>query len=200
MGAEVYEAVLEYRRPSGTKDKFFVQFPGQAAGTKKALLNIKKGKEVLIGGEVRTQNMDNPEPREPRVKICIYAKVIAVNDPPADPQNEVKLCGHICKDPRVATARFGKIAVTSFIVAVNSHHGADYIPCVCWRKCCGSRSKAESRGVCGNYRAYAVKRVQKENAGRKAPYLATTHEVSVTQLGFAEDTDEQKTEGSEKTC
>ena len=125
---KVYEAVLEYRRPSGTKDKFFVQFPGQAAGTKKALLNIKKGKEVLIGGEVRTQNMDNPEPHEPRVKICIYAKVIAVNDPPADPQNEVKLCGHICKDPRVATARFGKIAVTSFIVAVNSHHGADYIP------------------------------------------------------------------------
>ena len=40
---KVYEAVLEYRRPSGTKDKFFVQFPGQAAGTKKALLNIKKG-------------------------------------------------------------------------------------------------------------------------------------------------------------
>ena len=73
---KVYEAVLEYRRPSGTKDKFFVQFPGQAAGTKKALLNIKKGKEVLIGGEVRTQNMDNPEPHEPRVKICIYAKVI----------------------------------------------------------------------------------------------------------------------------
>ena len=34
----------------------------------------------------------------------------------------------------------------------------------------------------------------------KPPYLATTHEVSVTQLGFAEDTDEQKTEGSEKTC
>lgn len=33
---------------------------------------------MLIGGEVRTQNMDNPEPHEPRVKICIYAKVIAV--------------------------------------------------------------------------------------------------------------------------
>ena len=165
---KVYEAVLEYRRPSGTKDKFFVQFPGQAAGTKKALLNIKKGKEVLIGGEVRTQNMDNPEPHEPRVKICIYAKVIAVNDPPADPQNEVKLCGHICKDPRVATARFGKIAVTSFICGGKQPPWSRLYPLRMLAKCRRSRSKAENRGICGNHRAYAVQRVQKEDAGRKA--------------------------------
>lgn len=197
---KVYEAVLEYRRPSGTKDKFFVQFPGQAAGTKKALLNIKKGKEVLIGGEVRTQNMDNPEPHEPRVKICIYAKVIAVNDPPADPQNEVKLCGHICKDPRVATARFGKIAVTSFIVAVNSHHGADYIPCVCWRNVAEAAAKLKVGAYVEITGRMQSREYKKKMPDGKPPYLATTHEVSVTQLGFAEDTDEQKTEGSEKTC
>lgn len=197
---KVYEAVLEYRRPSGTKDKFFVQFPGQAAGTKKALLNIKKGKEVLIGGEVRTQNMDNPEPHEPRVKICIYAKVIAVNDPPADPQNEVKLCGHICKDPRIATARFGKIAVTSFIVAVNSHHGADYIPCVCWRNVAEAAVKLKVGAYVEITGRMQSREYKKKMPDGKPPYLATTHEVSVTQLGFAEDTDEQKTEGSKKTC
>lgn len=195
---KVYEAVLEYRRPSGTKDKFFVQFPGQAAGTKKALLNIKKGKEVLIGGEVRTQNMDNPEPHEPRVKICIYAKVIAVNDPPADPQNEVKLCGHICKDPRIATARFGKIAVTSFIVAVNSHHGADYIPCVCWRNVAEAAAKLKVGAYVEITGRMQSREYKKKMPDGKPPYLATTHEVSVTQLGFAEDTDEQKTEGSKK--
>ena len=35
---------------------------------------------------------------------------------------------------------------------------------------------------------------------KKKKRYFTTLEVSVTQLGFAEDTDEQKTEGSEKTC
>ena len=153
---------------------------------------------MLIGGEVRTQNMDNPEPHEPRVKICIYAKVIAVNDPPADPQNEVKLCGHICKDPRIATARFGKIAVTSFIVAVNSHHGADYIPCVCWRNVAEAAAKLKV-GAYVEITGRMQSREYKENAGRKAAIpFATTHEVSVTQLGFAEDTDEQKQKGAKK--
>ena len=81
-------------------------------------------------------------------------------------------------------------------MAVNSHHGADYIPCVCWRNVAEAAAKLKVGA-----HVEITGRMQSREYKKKMPaYLATTHEVSVTQLGFAEDTDEQKTEGSEKTC
>lgn len=194
---KVYETTVEYRRPSGAKDTFCVQYPGRAAGTKKALLNIKKGKEVLIGGEIRTQNVNNPKPEELRVKIYIYANEIAVNDPPADSQNEVELEGYICKEPRAATVCHGKIEVSSFIVAVNSPHGADYVPCVCWRE---HAAVAATKKV-GTY-VEIIGRIQsreykKKMPDGKPPYLATAYEVSVKKICF-EDAGEDQKEGSKK--
>lgn len=79
----VYETTLTRTRPSGTEDTFILQFAAHAAGTEAMLEQIAEGVSVLIGGEIRTENVHNPQPEENRVKVYIHAEVIAVNMPPA---------------------------------------------------------------------------------------------------------------------
>ncbi len=133
----LYETKLERVRPSGAKDIFILRFDGSAAGTEKKIEEIVKGVEVMIGGEIRTENVYDPRPEENRVKVYIYAEMIAVNDPPVDDQNEVTIRGNICRPPyyrqtRSRTVKGKRRTVTNLIVAVNSNKGANYIPCVCF--------------------------------------------------------------------
>lgn len=132
---KVYEATLKRVRPSGVADTYILQFDGKAAGSKETVEKIAEGVEVLIGGEVRTENIHNPRPEENRVKIFIYAEIIAVNDPPAGDQNEVKICGHICTPPKskqIHRETRDNAEITSVIVAVNTLESTSFIPCIFW--------------------------------------------------------------------
>lgn len=185
MAQKIYEVQLERKRPNGKVDKMIVQFPGKAAGNKKTLHDLKKGAEVLITGEVRTKNVDDPTPQENKVKVYIYADAIVVNDPPAEQQNNVRLQGRICKMLGSRTTRRG-IAVTSIVVAVNSPHGANYIPCICW----GEAALAAAELPVGT-QVEVIGRMQsreyaKKMPNGKPPYLAVAYEVTVTQLAIEE--------------
>lgn len=181
---KVFETKLKRMRPSGTYDEFILQFPAEAAGEKENLKSIIEGVEVLVGGEVRSQNILNPSSTENRVKIFIYAEAIVVNDPPACQQNEVKICGNICRMPRPRHIRRGekKIAITDIIVAVKSQVKTCYIPCVCW----GEDAEAVAHLKVGTYveligrlQSRQFKRIIK---GNPVPYLMTAYEISVTEV------------------
>lgn len=184
---KVYETKLKRVRPSGTEDIFILQFDGCAAGSEEMVKKITDGMEVLVGGEIRSENVRNPQPEENRVKIYIYAEVIAVNDPPAKDQNEVRLCGYICKPPRFKltrrrTEKGKRMAVTNIIVAVNSPKGASYIPCVCFDWMAFSANTLQIGSYVEIKGRLQSRDYKKQIEGRKMPYLTTVYEVCAINL------------------
>ena len=120
---KTYETTLTRTRPSGVEDTYTLQFDAAAAGTEEALETLAEGADVLIGGEIRTEDVKDPKPEENRTKIYIHAEVITQNNPPVKSQNEVSLCGYICKQAKVRTTNRRlpngrKIKTADTIVAV----------------------------------------------------------------------------------
>lgn len=178
---KVYETTLTRMRPSGKEDIFILRFNGRAAGTEEMLTKITEGVEVLVGGEIRTKNIYNPQPEENRVKIYINAEVMAVNDPPVNNQNEVTICGHICKPSHFRTTRRGVEAI-SIMVKVNSPAGKSYIPCVCFGKQALFANTIEIGDYVEIYGRFQSREYRKKIEGRKLPLLTTVYEVCVIEL------------------
>lgn len=201
-GRKVYETKLRRVRPSGTDDIFILQFNGHAAGTEEMLGKIKEGVEVIIGGEIRSENVGNPKPEENRVKFFIYAEAITVNSPPVSDQNEACICGHICQPTRFRQVRGRfvkgkKVAVASIIVAVNSHSGANYIPCVCFGWMAFRARQLKVGDYVEVYGRFQSREYKKKIEGRQAPYLCTAYEVCALKLesGKGEDAEAKQEMG-----
>ena len=75
---KVYETKLKRVRPSGREDTFILRFDGQAAGSKEEFQKFGEGMDVMVGGEIRSENVPNPKPEESRVKVFIYAEAVVV--------------------------------------------------------------------------------------------------------------------------
>ncbi len=194
---KVYETTLTRTRPSETEDTFILQFDGRAAGSEEMLAKITEGAEVLIGGEIRSENVHDPKPEESRVKVYIYAEVIAVNDPPVNDQNEVTICGNICKPPRFRstrrrTQRGKRVAATSIMVAVNSGAATNYIPCVCFGWQAFKANTLEIGDYVEVYGRFQSRDYKKRIEGRKLPFLSTVYEVCA--IKFKSETKEKETE------
>lgn len=183
----VYETTLTRTRPSGKEDTFILQFSGRAAYEEKAIEKLTVGTEVLVGGEIKTENVRDPRPEENRVKVYIHAEIIAINDPPAKNQNQVKICGYLCKAPKFKEAqrrasKRRQVETASIIVAVNSLTGPNYIPCVCF----GWEALAASTLKIGDYveiyGRFQSRERKKRVEGRKPPYLCTVYEVCTVRL------------------
>ena len=190
---KVYETVLTRKRPSGVEDTYILQFNGCAVGSMDMLEKIMEGTEVLVGGEVRTQNRYKPKPEESSVKIYIYAEVIKENMPPVKDQNEVELLGTICKEPHIKTvrssARDGKRrACANIVVAANTQSGTYYIPCVCWDWAAYSAKLMKVGEHVKIFGRFQSRKFKKRIDGREIPFLCTTYEVCVINL---ESTDKQ---------
>lgn len=184
---KVYETRLKRIRPSKTEDIFILQFDGHAAGSEEELNKITDGTEVLIGGEIGSENVRDPQPEENRVKIYIRAEVVIVNDPPAKDQNEVRICGFVCRPPRFRLTRkrdkAGKrIAVTNIMIAVNSQNRTSYVPCVCFDWLAYSADTLETGNYVEIYGRFQSREYKKQIEGRELPYLTTVYEVCVRDL------------------
>lgn len=186
-GRKVYETTLARTRPSEKEDNYILQFDGNAAGSEEMLERITEGAPVLIGGEIRSENEHDPKPEENRVKIYIYAEVIAINDLPVNDQNEVKIYGNICKLPKVRTtrrrtAKGKKVTTANVIVAVNTKTGTYYIPCVCWNWAAYRAGVLKVGDYVEIYGRFQSRTFKKRIEGRKLPFLCTAYEVSVIDL------------------
>ena len=224
---KVYEVELTRMRPSGTEDTYILQYDGRAAGSKEMLERITEGAEIFCGGEIRSENVHQSAAStinsgvaviSPTIPIVLFLLIfplspfmIAVNDPPVEDQNEVTICGNICKPPsgretKRRTRKGRRVTVTRLVVAVNTPTGAYYVPCVCWNE---QAEKADDLKV-GDYRHFVlilygwivhgdhfcenehfhavffrfriVYVLKKRIQGRKLPYLSTSYEVSVVRL------------------
>lgn len=183
----VYETTLTRMRPSGTADTFILQYSAAAAGTETMLEQITEDVAVLVGGEIRTENISDPQPGENRVKIYIYAEIIAVNDPPAGDQNEVKICGHICKQPRSRISRRmnkdgSRMSVANAIIAVNTPSGASYIPCVCFGADAVVMESLNSGDYVEIYGRFLSRGFKKQIPGHALPYLCKAYEICAAKL------------------
>lgn len=184
---KVYETRLKRTRPSGTTDIYILQFSGSAAGSEEMLERIRSGVKVLVGGEVHSENVRDPQPEENRVKIFIHAEVIAANEPPAKEQNEVRICGFVCRPPQFRLTkkrnkRGQRIAVTNIMVAVNSAKGANYIPCVCFDWLAFSANTLQVGKYVEIYGRLQARDYKKQIEGRETPYLTTVYEVCAIDL------------------
>lgn len=158
-----------------------MQYSGAVAPTKKQLSAFKKGAEVLIGGKVKTQNVFDRKPTAPSVKIYIEAEVMAINDPPADQQNEVTLKGNVCKEPIMRTTSKGVHVVSLMVAVSNGKSKADFIPCICWGEVADVAAvlpKNTYVEVMGRMQSREFKKYIED-----VPYLMTAYEVTVAQLG-----------------
>ena len=184
---KVYEAELTRTRPSGTEDTYILQYDGRAAGSKEMLERITEGAEIFCGGEIRSENVHEPKPEENRVKVFIFAEIIAVNDPPVEDQNEVTICGNICKPPsgretKRRTRKGQRVTVTRLVVAVNTPTGAYYVPCVCWNEQAEKAADLKVGDYVEIYGRFQSRDFKKHIQGRKLPYLSKSYEVSVVEL------------------
>ena len=184
---KVYEVELTRTRPSGTEDTYILQYDGRAAGSKEMLERITEGAEIFCGGEIRSENVHDPKPEENRVKVFIFAEMIAVNDPPVEDQNEVTICGNICKPPsgretKRRTRKGRRVTVTRLVVAVNTPTGAYYVPCVCWNEQVEKADDLKVGDYVEIYGRFQSRNFKKRIQGRKLPYLSTSYEVSVVKL------------------
>ena len=184
---KVYEVELTRTRPSGTEDTYILQYDGRAAGSKEMLERITEGAEIFCGGEIRSENVHDPKPEENRVKVFIFAEMIAVNDPPVEDQNEVTICGNICKPPsgretKRRTRKGRRVTVTRLVVAVNTPTGAYYVPCVCWNEQSEKADDLKVGDYVEIYGRFQSRNFKKRIQGRKLPYLSTSYEVSVVKL------------------
>lgn len=178
---EIYETTIIVPRKSGNEDRLILQYSGSVAATKKQLARFKKGAEVLIGGKVKTQNVFDRKPTAPSVKIYIEAEVMAINEPPADQQNEVMLKGNVCKEPVMRTTSKGVHVVSLMVAVSNGKSKADFIPCICWGEVAdvaAALPKGTYVEVLGRMQSREFKKYIDD-----VPHLMTAYEVTVAQLG-----------------
>lgn len=187
---KIYETMIEAERESGAVDTLILEIPAAAVKAEEEMQELQKGVEVLVIGEIHTQNNDLTDPTEPKMKIFIKAWTIVVNEPPARKQNAVVLKGNLCKDPRTRQTRSG-LPVTDIVVAVNDKGKAQYIPCVCWNDIAVAAAGLTKGDYVEIEGAFQSREYKKKIEGAP-PFLMTAYEVTVIRLGMeGSETEEQ---------
>lgn len=188
---KTYETTLTRIRPSGAEDTYILQFAGHAAGTQENFEKLQEGLEVLIGGEIRTENVPNPLLTQNRVKIYIDAELIAENRPPVKNQNEVKLCGCICKQAKVRTTGRRRpngrpIKTADTIIAVSTPTGISYIPCICFGWAAIYAATLKRGEYVEIYGRFQSRHYRKRIEGFDLPFRKTTYEVCIVKIQAVE--------------
>lgn len=134
-GEVFYRFPLSVPRLSGINDVVTVTAPGRLL----ELCPVERGDELEVTGAVRTYN--NRTGVGNRLIITVYAH--ALSHSLADPENQLKLRGTICRPP---THRFTPLGreICDMILAVNRSYGrSDYLPCIAWGSLAGRCARLE---------------------------------------------------------
>lgn len=188
-----FETKIVAERKSGTEDTLILQFEGSAM-QQEDFDKLGTGTKVFVSGEIHTENEREIVPTAPTVKIFIAAAKIQIVEEIKEKKNEVKLCGHICKDPRVRRTAKGT-HIADIMIAVKSKKNVSFIPCICWQNVADAVEEIK-KGTYVEVEGRFQSREYKKAIEGSAPYLMTAYEVSVVQLGVAES--EEPEEGQHK--
>lgn len=123
-GRRFYRFTLEIPRLSGTVDLLPV------IAREDVLLPIDPtaGAMLTVTGQIRSHNLRQNGLRH--LLIFVFATEIVPED--ADPINEVKISGTICREPTYRRTPLGREICDVMLAVPRSFHRADYIPCILW--------------------------------------------------------------------
>ena len=93
-------------------------------------LDISVGTQLLVHGQLRSYN--NYTESKSRLVLTVFAREIRViQEENLHSENEIILCGYICKKPIYRKTPFGR-EISDVLIAVNrAYNKSDYIPCIC---------------------------------------------------------------------
>lgn len=192
-----FETKIVAERKSGTEDILILQFEGSAIA-QEDFEKLDDGSAIRLRGEIRTENEKEIVPTAPTVKIFIAAEKMQLLEKVESKLNEVKLCGHICKEPRVRQTAKGT-HIADIMVSVKGRRGSvSFIPCICWQNVADAMEKIKKGTYVEVEGRFQSRDYQKQIEGA-TPYLMTAYEVSVVQLGvdFGDDTAAAEEAGAE---
>lgn len=121
-----YSFPLEVERLSGAVDVLPVIVPEPVLWE----MDLSGGSMLEVKGQIRTFNNRSQTGR--RLVISVYAEMLASCE--GTPDNQVQLCGTVCKEPVYRRTPLGR-EICDVMLAVNRpYHRSDYIPCIFWGK------------------------------------------------------------------
>ena len=127
-----YRFLLEVERLSGAVDLLPVLVPEHVLGA----MDVSGGTMLSVQGQIRSFNSRAETGR--RLIISVYAENLETCD--GEAENQVKLCGTVCKEPIYRRTPLGR-EICDVMLAVNRpYHRADYIPCIFWGRTAGEVS------------------------------------------------------------
>lgn len=142
-------------------------------------LNIKKGDNISIEGQLRSYNK-LMEGRN-RLILTIFARDIHFDDIDCGNPNQIQLNGFICKPTIYRVTPFDR-EITDMLLACNrSYNKSDYIPLIAWGR---NARFAESLGVGSNIKIWGriqsrmyLKKIEDDESIER-----TAYEVSITKM------------------
>ncbi len=139
-------------------------------------LEISGHDKLCVEGQLRSFN--NRRGQGAKLIITVFAKELYFCDD--DFQNQVTLCGTLCKKPNLRCTPMGR-DICDLMLAVNRPYGrSDYLPCICW----GTTARLASQFDVGTHislegRIQSRKYIKLTEQG---PIEKTAFEVSITEL------------------
>ena len=119
---------LSIARLSGKEDVLNVIAPATALSA----FPVECGAFIELVGSVRSRNMHENE--KYRLILTVYAQEIRAPEDGAQPHNQVRLEGVICKPPIYRITPLGR-EVCDIMLAVRRRYGrADFLPLIAWGK------------------------------------------------------------------
>lgn len=175
-GRRFFAFELEVARLSGAVDTL----PILASEALLATTEVTQGSCLRITGQIRSHNSRALTGR--RLIISVLADTLEFCDEAHE--NEVELCGVICKEPTYRRTPLGR-EICDIMLAVNRpYHRADYLPCILW-----GRNAQEASAYPVGTTLLLRGRLQSRNYIKLLADLAeqrTAYEVSVIDAQIAE--------------
>jgi len=172
-GVEFYMFPLVVARLSGVEDRINIVIAESLLGQRELLV---PGREVTIGGEVRTFN--NRAGAGSRLVISVFAREMKLEQ--REDENRLELSGTLCKPPVLRSTPLGR-TICDMILAVNRRYGrADYLPCIAWGSLahrCGCLGVGDQIQISGRLQSRLYTKALEEGLEER-----TAFEVSIMSL------------------
>lgn len=174
-GEAFYTFEMAVARNSGYEDRITVMISERMLGA----AAVEEGVLLHIQGQIRTYN-EEVDGRN-HLNIVVFAREMTEAEEGAEPENEIRLEGYLCKKPLTRTSPLGR-KICDIMLAVNRmYNKSDYIPCISWGR------NAVYSGTLGVGDKIAVRgRLQSRQYKKKiedgSVLIKTAYEVSVLQM------------------
>ena len=162
-------------------------------------LDISVGTRLLVHGQLRSYN--NYTESKSRLVLTVFAREIRViQEENLHSENEIILCGYICKKPIYRKTPFGR-EISDVLIAVNrAYNKSDYIPCITWGRNARYMASLEV-GTCVRIQGRIQSRGYQKKVGDSVEERVA-YEVSVSKIALhteAANCAETKTNTEEET-